>query len=64
MLLSDVAWVTVSRNLHSQSNRCWCYENPYAVHEVLLHDFQVQRVVEKSKAQCFLNKQIPSVTLN
>jgi hypothetical protein len=30
----DGAWFTLSRNINSHSNRCWCYENLHAVGEV------------------------------
>ena len=38
----DEAWFTLSTNIHSQSNKYWCYGNSSKVHEVPLYDRKVR----------------------
>jgi len=35
------AWFTLCRNVNSQKNRPWLYENHQAVHEVPLHGLKM-----------------------
>ena len=47
------AWFTFWRNVNSQKNRSWLYENSQAVHEVPVHGLKMHWVHTKSRGLCF-----------